>query len=153
MYATESLQVLRPQPMTNVNNAISALKNTTSYIAIHSKCTLARITAVVDVVLDTAASICTVSKRVLLGSDVGAVTLGTITIPTLTAAGKVVYKDRDAFQTETTTLVPTDFELLPGDEIKIVRADTGGSGSLQYGVHVYIQSESAANCTDMIKSA
>lgn len=79
------------------------------------------------------------------GSSAGAVSLGTISIPAATAAGKVVYKDI------------TPALCYPGDQIvfEITTAAAGGgaAGNAFYAIEVSANPEYASNQSDMIASA
>lgn len=84
-------------------------------------------------------------KRITVGSDTGAVNLGTLTIPTAIAAGKVYYKNID----------PVDFEL--GEELVVeVTTAAAGGGAAGDGFALFKASYSAeqlANVSDAVLSA
>lgn len=84
----------------------------------------------------------TMSRRPTYNSATGAVLLGTITLPTTTAAGQVMYK----------LISPTT--LYPGDELSFeqtVQASSAGGGF--YGFEIELDPEVAPNQTNMVKSA
>lgn len=147
MYSNSTRLILRCLPVsTDAANAIGMLASATKLIRILTKCQLVRLLAAVDVVLDTSATVVTVTKRVTMGSDTSAVAITTLTVPTLTAAGKVVYKDF-------ADMTSANCTLNPGDELKFVRDSGGGSGSLVLGAEVILMEEQPSNCSDMIESA
>lgn len=85
------------------------------------------------------------SKRLKTGSDTNAVILGTLTIPSGTPVGSIVYKD----------VLPVDF--LPGNCLKLentVQAVDGSSAAGQglYGFEADFDFEQPANLSNMIKS-
>lgn len=83
-----------------------------------------------------------VNRRPTYNSSSGEVLLGTITLPTTTAAGKVMYK----------LLTPTT--LYPGDELSLehtVQASSAGAGF--YGFEIELDPETAPNQTNMVASA
>lgn len=79
------------------------------------------------------------------GSSASATTIGSISIPTGTAAGKVVYKD------------VTPLQCNPGDQIvcEVTTAAGGGgaAGNAFYSIEYAAMPEAAANQSDMIASA
>lgn len=81
--------------------------------------TLRAVAAVITTTLAVAAITITITKRILVGSDAGAVAVGTLTIPSLTAAGKVVFKDG------------MEVKVMPGEELKFLVGGTGtGNGDI-----------------------
>jgi hypothetical protein len=100
------------------------------------------------VVADTTPPQVRFSKRVLQGSDSGAVVLGSLIIPHGTAVGKILYKDIDPVL------------LSPGDTIKLENTvqtvDAGSStetGQGYYGFELDLNPEYVGNESDMVESA
>lgn len=85
------------------------------------------------------------SKRVLQGSDTGAVVLGSLTIPDATAVGKVLYKDI------------TKVQFAVGDTLKLENLTVGTGGSIAgqgyYAYEAFDDPETPGNMSDMIASA
>ncbi len=101
---------------------------------------LRAVAAVITTTTATAAITVTITRRPTPGSATSEVTLGVLTIPSGTAAGKVVYKG--------------GFEALivPGDELALTVGGTGtGNGSLIISVEP--SWDVPGNFTDMIASA
>lgn len=96
---------------------------------------------VVTTTFDTAPNVLTMTKRILIGSDTGASAITTLTVPTSTAAGKVVYKGG------------LEIKLNPGDELKVANGGetTAGAGTLLMLIEP--SWELPANNTDMVLSA
>jgi hypothetical protein len=133
----ESKQVLRQEDVLNNN-----VKNTTDVVKILDPWTLLRLGALVMVAQDAGATMTiTVTRRILAGSDTGAVAVDTIVVPDGTAAGKCVYA-------ETT---PTDLNV--GDELLFSTQDVGTSSAYQVFAVGIPRSETALNQSDMILSA
>lgn len=98
------------------------------------------------VLAGTTAPVVRFSKRLVPGSDTGAVVLGTLTIPSGTAVGMVLWKDID----------PVD--LLPGNAIKVENTvstvDPGAdTGQGLYAFECELDPETAANESNMLESA
>jgi len=83
--------------------------------------------------------------RPLVGSAAGAVTLGSLNIPTTTAAGKVVYKDIDPVS------VPPGSEL--AFEVITIAAGGGAAGAGIYVVEAEQDPEYKTNETTMVASS
>ena len=96
-------------------------------------------------VVSTGAVVVAFKRYPTFGSAAGAVTLGSVSIPAGTAAGKVVYKDI------------SQVTLLPGDqlvaEVTTAAAGGGAAGGALYGVLAELDPEQPANQSDMIASA
>src|SRR3954468_13293407 len=93
------------------------------------------------VVATSTAPVIRFSKRVLQGSDTGAVVCGSITVPDTTAIGKVMYKD----------ITPVSFAV--GDTLKLENTQIAVGGSIAgqgyYAFEAFDDPETAANNTDM----
>jgi len=113
-------------------------------------CTLYSVGALVRIVMDTNAAAIVVTRRVIPNSDNGATVVATITLPTLTAAGKIVYKEGVNPQT-VANLLPV--KLNAGDELKFVADAGGGSYYWKPWFEAYPRPETKDNNTDFIKSA
>lgn len=110
------------------------------------RCQVSQIKALVDVaVVSTGAVVITVRKRPTPGSASGQSTVGTLSIPAGTAAGKVYYK----------AVSPVSFA--EGDEMvfEVTTAAAGGSaaGSALAGFYSYESPEVPLNESDMVASA
>jgi len=107
--------------------------------------TVIRVGALVTTVLNGAAVVA-FDRRVTTGSDTGRVNGlnaagdAVITIPTTTAAGKIVYKD-----------VRVDLD--PGDQVIAEVTSGATSGAARYFVECVNRDEVAANLSDMVASA
>ena len=93
----------------------------------------------------TSSCVVTFWRRPTLGSDAGRVSLGTLTIPTATAAGKVYYKDID------------DVVFAPGEELLVtVTTACAGAGAAGKGYpdfECYDCPEAPKNQTNVVASA
>ena len=98
-----------------------------------------------DIAASTTAPKVVVKRWPAYNSSVGEVTCASLTIPTGTAAGKVVYKD----------LAPVEF--FPGDELcfehTVQTGDGTAAGAGFYDVIMDLEPEVPANESDMIASA
>lgn len=128
------------QTLLTLDSPTDAIKNTTKLIRILAPFTITRLLALVTVIADAAMTV-TVTRRILVGSDTGAVAVGTLTVPDTTAAGKCVYKN----------ITPMDLDV--GDELKLVVSNTGTSTAFQLGVEGFPRPETAANQADLVASA
>lgn len=100
------------------------------------------IAVAVDVAVDTANEVYTITKRIVTGSDAGALAVATLTAALATgAAGKVFYKKG------------LNTILLPGQELKV--AHDGGSTNFSGTVEVMFEPawEEVGNIAAMIASA
>lgn len=93
----------------------------------------------------TTAPVVRFSKRVLQGSDTGAVVIGSLTIPDTTAVGKVLYKD----------VTPMNFKV--GDTLKVentqITVGGGAAGGGYYAFESYEDPEDRKEQSDMVLSA
>lgn len=94
----------------------------------------------------TANEVYTFYQRPTSGSTSGQVALGTLTIPTASAVGQVIYKDIESVK------------LLPGQDLAIKRTTQGTDGSSVAGAgflgfKAFSNVESPLNVTAMVKSA
>jgi hypothetical protein len=112
------------------------------------KCQIKRIGVVVTTTAasNTAAAKETFYRRPTLGSNTNRVSLGDITIPDLTVAGKVVYKD----------ITPVKFS--PGEELQFTHTTAATDSSSAAGAGSYFFEledipEQSANLTNMLASA
>jgi hypothetical protein len=103
-------------PPTSVADA-AFVAGSRSYIA--TPAMVRALWATVTVAIVTAASVITFTYRPTPGSATGQVTLGTITIPNGTAAGKFVYKNLASAQ-----------KIMPGGEVVISFSGGSGAGGL-----------------------
>jgi|SRR3990172_9658687 len=116
----------------------TALKNTTKYIYAFDPCTITRVAAYVDVIVDADMTI-TITKEAIVGGTSTAVT--TLTLPNTTAVGKVVYKD----------ITPVD--LAPGNVLKYVVSNTGTATAMILTATGIPRAEVPANLSNMVASA
>lgn len=130
---------------------IGFAKNVSVALMVHHPCTLYAVGAIIRVALTSEAATLVVTRRVTPYNDVTGVTnVATVTIPTLTVAGKIVYIKGLAARTAA-NLLPV--QLNAGDELKFVMADLGGT---QYWIpwfEAYPTPETYANNSDFILSA
>lgn len=104
--------------------------------------TVLRVGAIITTVLVGAATVA-FDRRITTGSDTGRVNGlnaagdAVLTIPTATAAGKVVYDD-------------VSVDLNPGDQIVVEVTAAATSGGARYFVEAVARHEIAANLTDMV---
>ena len=110
--------------------------------------TVVRIGALVTTVLNGPAVI-NFDRRVLTASDTGRLSgfddadEATLTIPTTTAVGKIVYKD----------VVGSDYDMDPGDQVVANVSTAATSGACRYIVWYVLRDETVDNSTDMVESA
>lgn len=129
----------------DLDDLTGAAVHTTS-VGIVAQVKVVRLKAMVTTaVVSSGAVVITYKKYPTYGSSASAVTLGTISIPAATAAGKVLYKN-------ITPVVCT-----PGEQIvyEITTAAAGGgaAGNAYYAVEFELDPEQPANQSDMIASA
>ena len=122
-------------------------RNKTVVMEVMQPCDLYAVGALIRVALTSEAATLVVTRRVTPYSDTSATAVASLTIPTLTAAGKIVYKDCHILTVE------APVKLNAGDELKFVWADTGGAVYWKPWVEAYPRPETKANNTDFIKSA
>lgn len=149
MYTEEYLaQAIIPQ--SNAYLTACSLTGTSTYMRyfIADSIKITRLLGFVAVALvaDTAVPVVTFYQRVTVGSDSGAVTIGTLTFPDLTAIGKVLYKNVESAS------------LLAGQElcIKVTTAATSGgtvAGTAFLGFKAMLRPEDPASMSNMIASA
>lgn len=113
---------------------------------IAKQCKITRIAFYVTtaVVATTTAPVVEFNRRPTYNSASGEIALGTLTIPTGTAAGKILYKDIDPVT------------LFPGDELSFehtVQAVGSAAGAGFYAFDIYEDPEVVGNQADMIASA
>jgi hypothetical protein len=118
------------------------VKNKTVVCEVMHPCDLYAVGVLVRVALDTDAAVCTVTRRVTPYSDTDATAVAAITVPTLTVAGKIVWKAPTA-----------PIKLNAGDELKFVFANNGGSCYWKPWFEAYPRPEVKANNSDFIQSA
>lgn len=138
------------KPLTTATIAGISLTSTgiTARFICTKQCKINRIMAFVTTALvaDTATPVITVRKRPTPGSATGQTTVGTITVPDLTAIGKVLYKDVNPV------------EIDPGQELCFdVTTAATSAGSVAGASYMDFEGqddpETPANEANMIKSA
>ncbi len=112
--------------------------HTTSWMVTQA-CSVRRVLALVTTVLDGAAVV-EFKRRPTFGSASGEVLVASLTVPTLTAAGKTVYKDFKSVN------------LLPGEELIAEVTSAATSGNALYGAKLELHEEAAVEVANMIKS-
>jgi len=117
-------------------------RNKTVVCEVMQPCDLYAVGALIRVALTSEAATLTVTRRVTPYSDTDATAVATLTIPTLTAAGKIVWKAPTA-----------PVKLNAGDELKFVWANTGGNVYWKPWFEAYPRPEIKGNNTDFIESA
>jgi hypothetical protein len=122
-------------------------KNKTVVLEVMHPCDLYAVGALIRVALDTDAAVLTVTRNILPRSAVGATAVAIVTIPTLTPAGKIVYKKCHILTVE------APVKLNAGDELKFVFADNGGGVYWKPWFEAYPRPETMDNNSDFIKSA
>ena len=105
-------------------------------------CDLYAVGAQIRVALDTDLATLTVTRRVTPNTDGSATVVATVNIPTLTAAGKIVWKAPTA-----------PIKLNAGDELKFVFSNGGGGVYWNPWFDAYPRPETKGNNTDFIQSA
>jgi len=123
------------------------VKNKTVVCLVRHPCDLYAVGALIRVALDTDAAALTVTRRVTPYSATGETAVATLTIPTLTPAGKIVYKECHILT------VKAPVKLNAGDELKFVFANNGGSCYWKPWFEAYPRPETKDNNSDFIKSA
>lgn len=131
------------EPLLNADTSgVAADKHT---ITVNVPMVVRRFAAIVTtaIVNTTIASVQALDYRPTYGSDTNRVEIDTITLPTGTAAGKIVYCD-------------CNYRVLPGTQL-IVEHKTAGTGTpsgvLRYFIEAEYSAEVAANCANMLESA
>lgn len=136
------------------SNAHDTAENVAAAVAVHGgylatrpiKITGFYFYVTVALVADTLAPAVAIKQRPTYNSSSGEVTIATLTLPDLTAAGKVVYKRVEPYL------------INAGDEISLehtVQCTSAGTAAGQgfYGFDYEIISEAAGNQTDWVASA
>ena len=114
---------------------------------VNQACDLYAVGALITVALDTNLAGLTVTRNVIPGSTVGATAVAILVIPTLTAAGKIVWKNCHIL----TVVAPV--KLNAGDELKFVWDSGGGSVKWRPWFEAYPRTEVKENNSDFIPSA
>ena len=126
----------------------------TAAVAVHGEmicvrnCRVKRIMFYVETTIaaNTAAPVVTFRKRPTPGSSSGQSTIGTLTIPDLTAAGKVLYKDVTPVLLEVGDSICFDHTTQATD-------GTSAAGGGYYAFEADDDPEDPRNCADMVASA
>ena len=118
------------------------VRNKTVVCEVMHPCDLDAVGALIRVALTSEAATLVVTRRVIPYSDVGATAVASVIVPTLTAAGKIVWKAPTA-----------PIKLNAGDELKFVWPDTGGAVYWKPWFEAYPRPETKDNNSDFIKSA
>lgn len=139
-YSTES-RVLAVMPGVNSASTGDFAKNLTVLMRMMQPCDLNAVGVLVTTVSDTNDATITVTRRVTAGSDTNAVAVATLTLPTGTAAGKILYK------------LITPQSCNAGDELKFVFSNNGGSVTWIPWIDATPRSETKANNSDFVASA
>lgn len=134
-----------PHVAADLDDLTGAAVHTTSF-AVGAEIEIQRVMALVTTaVVSTGAVVVAMKRYPTYGSAASAETVGTISIPAGTAAGKVVYKD------------VTPVTAYPGDqlvfEVTTAAAGGGAAGNAAYMFGAVLKPEMAANQADMIASA
>lgn len=116
--------------------------------AVMKSCKVVRVMFYVSVAVaaDTTAPAVIVKRRVTAGSDTGAETLATLTIPDGAAVGKVYYKDIDG------TRLEVGDELVFQHTVQAVDS-LSAAGAGYFGIELVDSPESVGNSSNMILSA
>jgi hypothetical protein len=122
-------------------------KNKTVVLQVMHPCDLYAVGALIRVALDTDAAVLTVTRNVIPYDATGATAVASITIPTLTPAGKIIYKECHILT------VKAPVKLNAGDELKFVFANNGGGVYWKPWFEAYPRPETKDNNSDFIKSA
>jgi hypothetical protein len=117
-------------------------KNVTVVCEVMHPCDLYAVGALIRVALDTDLATLTVTRRVTPYSDTNATAVATVNIPTLTVAGKIVWKAPTA-----------PIKLNAGDELKFVFSNGGGGVYWKPWFEAYPRPEVKANNSDFLQSA
>ena len=117
-------------------------KNKTVVCEVMHPCDLYAVGALIRVALDTDLATLTVTRNVIPYDATGATAVATVAVPTLTPAGKIVWK---------APTVPV--KLNAGDELKFVFSNGGGSVRWKPWFEAYPRPETMDNNSDFIKSA
>lgn len=117
-------------------------KNKTVVCEVMHPCDLYAVGALLRVASDTNDATLVVTRRPTPYSDTGASAVASLTIPTGTVAGKIVWKAPSA-----------PIKLNAGDELKFVFSNHGGSVYWKPWFEAYPRPEVKANNTDFVQSA
>ena len=117
-------------------------KNKTILCRVNQPCDLYAVGALITVALTSEAATLVVTRRLLPGDDTGATAVASVIVPTLTAAGKIVWKAPTA-----------PIKLNAGDELKFVWPNTGGGVYWKPWFEAYPRPETKENNSDFIQSA
>ena len=119
-------------------------RNKTVVCEVRHPCDLYAVGALIRVALTSEAATLVVTRRPIpyTGGDATATAVASVIVPTLTAAGKIVWKAPTA-----------PIKLNAGDELKFVWPDTGGAVYWKPWFEAYPRPETKDNNTDFIKSA
>lgn len=118
---------------------------------VNQPCDLFAVGALILVTLTSNLATLTVTRRVLPGSAVGVTDVAVVTIPTLTPAGKIVWKNCHSTVAGVVVIAPV--KLNAGDEL-VFTCDSGGGAIIwKPWFEAYPRPESKDNNSDFIKSA
>ena len=120
------------------------VRNKTVVCEVMHPCDLYAVGALIRVALTSEAATLVVTRRPIpyTGGDATATAVASVIVPTLTVAGKIVWKAPTA-----------PIKLNAGDELKFVWPDTGGAVYWKPWFEAYPRPETKDNNTDFIKSA
>lgn len=118
-------------------------RNTTVVCQVNHPCDLYDVGCVVRVASSGTDMTLTVTRRVTPNSDTNATAVATLTLPSGTAAGKILYK----------AATSGPIHLNAGDELKFVASDNGVGVYWKPWVKAYPRPETKGNNTDFIESA
>lgn len=139
-YATESRVLAIADGVDSASTGDFAINKTILCRVMHP-CDLNAVGVFVTTASDTSDATITVTRRITPGSDTGAVAVATLTLPTGTAAGKILYK------------LITPQKANAGDELKFVFSNHGGSCTWRPWFDATPRSETKANNADFVASA
>ena len=146
MYTEQSIAVVPVGTGVLAADVLTATGDHGEYVVL-SPCSVRRIMAYVStaVVGPTTAPVVTFRRRPTPGSATGQIDLGTLTVPTGTAVGKVVYKD----------VSPVKLDVGDSILITVSTAATGGTpaGGAYYGFELELSPDDPRNQPDMVQSA
>lgn len=134
-----------PHVAADLDDLTGAAVHTTSF-SVGAEIEVNRIMALVTTaVVSTGAVVVAMKRYPTYGSSASAETIGTLSIPAATVAGKVLYKD------------VTPVICYPGDqlvfEVTTAAAGGGAAGNAAYMFNAVLRPEAAANQSDMVASA
>lgn len=110
--------------------------------AVLGRCKVRRIMFMVTTAPDAAVTL-EFNRRPTLGSASGEIALGTLVIPSGTAAGTVVFKDID----------PETLEVGDALALEVANANSASAGAGYYGFELYMDPEYSGNEANMLASA